>query len=257
MAHLHAIDGFWPLIQVLDISIPTYYLIVSLSLSVCLLWVVHRAKVRELDGLVAIDLSILIMLSGFFGARIFHILFEDFDFYLKNPIEIFKFWNGGFVFYGGALAAFFSGIMFLRWRKQVLGDWLNLVAPVAALGYALGRMACLVTGCCFGRICDLNPEYQFRHPTQLYAVIFEFVVLCILLRIEKKPSILNKRITQTSGHLFVIWLVFHSLGRIMMEYFRADPRGAMYFSLSISTWISIFILAFSGLYLKRGAQVPK
>ena len=155
------------------------------------------------------------------------------------------------------MAAFFSGVMFLRWRKQSLGDWLNLMAPVAALGYANGRIACLVTGCCFGRICDLKPEYQFRHPTQLYAVIFEFIVLFILLKFEKKPSILNKRIIRTSGHLFVVWLIFHSLGRIMMEYFRADPRGAMYFSLSISTWISIFILAFSCLYLKRAAKVPQ
>ncbi len=257
MKQPHAIDGNWPFIRAFDLNISTYYPIISLVLCICLIWLVRRARNRDFEIRWTIDLAILVMFSGFIGARIFHIFFEDFDYYKYNPIDSIKFWNGGFVFYGGALTAFSTGVIFLRVKKLPVGEWLNLVAPVAALGYALGRIACFLTGCCFGGACELIPSYAFRHPTQLYAVLIELLGLLILVKLESSPNILNQRLRQVSGYLFCIWIFLHSLGRIFMELLRVDPRGPMPFSLSISTWISLSLLIITSLYLKSQLNKSK
>lgn len=254
MAHPHAIDGLWPSFRVFDLVIPTYYLIISFTFCVCLLWLIRRAQARQLEARIAIDTAIVIMISGFLGARIFHVIFEDLAYYQQNPIDILKFWNGGFVFFGGAFAAFICGVLFLKTQKQNVGDWLNLFAPISALGYALGRVACFVTGCCFGDVCELIPDYEFRHPTQLYAVVIELISLFILLKIENRPSLLSKKLTQIPGYLFCIWALLHSLGRIFMEFLRADPRGPMLWGLSISTWLSCLVLISLSIYYKSKAS---
>ncbi len=248
MAHLHAIDGLWPTAQIFEIVVPTYYPIISLSFCICLIWLVRRAHSLQLDVRLAIDVAMVIMISGFLGARIFHVLFEDLAYYQQNPIDVLKFWNGGFVFYGGAFAAFFASLVFLKVHKEPVGDWLNLYAPIAALGYALGRIACFVTGCCFGGVCDLIPDFSFRHPTQLYAVLIEFLSLFILLKIEKSPP---PRLRRVPGYLFCIWLLLHGTARIFMELLRVDPRGPSPLGLSISTWLSGLLLVVTAIYLKR------
>lgn len=251
LAPLHAIDGFWPLFRLFDIVIPTYYPIISLSFSLCLFWLAKRARDQDFEMRLVFDLFILTLISGFLGARLFHVFFEDFEFYKLNPLEILKFWNGGFVFYGGAIAAFVCGTMLLRFQRYAVGPLLNLVAPVAALGYALGRIACFVTGCCFGASCDLYPGFSFRHPTQLYAVLIEFVILAVLLKFERLAAISkNSPWRGISGAVFCLWLILHSLGRLFMEALRADPRGPMPLSVSISSWISIFILISTASYLR-------
>ncbi len=245
----YAIDGLLPNIQIFDFVLPTYYPIISLTCCVCLIWLVKRGRQKEFDARTVIDSALVLMFSGFIGARLMHVVLEDLDYYRQNPSDILKFWNGGFVYYGGALFAFFCTVIFLKRHKERIGDWLNLYAPVMALGYALGRVACFVTGCCFGEVCELVPSYPFRHPTQLYAVVIELLTVVVLLKIERRPLFINKKLAQIPGFLFCIWIFLHALGRIFMEFLRADPRGPMPFSLSISTWVSLLLLISTSAYL--------
>ena len=254
LAKLHApfaIDGLLPNIKIFDFVLPTYYPIISLTCCICLLWLVKRGRQKDLDARTVIDSALVLMLSGFIGARLMHVMFEDFDYYRQNPFDILKFWNGGFVYDGGAIFGCLCTVIFLKTHRERIGDWLNLYAPVMALGYALGRIACFVTGCCFGEVCELVPSYPFRHPTQLYAVATELLTVMILLKIEKGPSFINRNLSQIPGFLFCIWIFLHALGRIFMEFLRADPRGPMPFSLSISTWVSLVLLISTSAYLGR------
>jgi phosphatidylglycerol:prolipoprotein diacylglycerol transferase len=245
----HAIDGLLPSIELFGTSIPTYYPIISLSFCICLIWLIRRGRYFKLDERLVIDSSLLVMATSFLGARLFHILFEDLSFYLQHPLDIFKFWNGGFVFYGGLLLTLFCGFLFLKWHQQKKSCWFDLYAPVAALGYALGRIACLVTGCCYGGVCEIH-GYEFRHPTQLYAVVFELGIVFFLIHIEKSGHLL-KKFKNVPGYLFCLWILLHSFGRIVMESFRADPRGAMPLGLSLATWISIFLISFDLIYIRK------
>lgn len=231
------IDGLFKEILIQNYTIQTYYVIITISYLLALIFLLFRTKKLKLDKIRALDLSIYLMISGFLGARFFYVLYEEPLYYWKNFLEIFEFWKGGFVFYGGSLLAILVGYLYLHLKLPGRkNDYLNLFAPVAALGYAIGRVACLATGCCYGSIGHLA-GFSFRHPTQLYAVILEFITLCVLLKYEKR-----KTRKQNYPDIFILWLSLHSVGRIIMEYFRADPRGPSILGLSISSVLSLAIL---------------
>lgn len=230
------LDGFLPYIHLGPISLPTYHIWLSLTFSAALLYWLTRARDRSMNSQMVLDLSIVIMVLGFIGGRVAHVAFEDFSFYRNQPTAIFQFWNGGFVFYGGALLAGLGCFILFKIRKENARAWLDLFAPVGAIGYASGRIACWLTGCCYGSYCVLSDRITFQHPTQLYAVLWELGVFAFLLAAEKRKWI------RVSGGLFFTWVFLHSVGRIIMEAFRFDDRGAAPLNISISTWISLILI---------------
>jgi phosphatidylglycerol---prolipoprotein diacylglyceryl transferase len=216
-----------------------YFLILSL-LFCFLLWLVYwRSQKRQYPTTTALNLSLVIMLAGFVGARMMHVFYEETSFYLSHPEFILAFWAGGFVFYGGFLLAL-AVVAFLVRRHWFY--WADFWAPILALGYGLGRGACLWTGCCYGKFCQLPWAIHGRHPTQLYAMAYELFIWVGLFFLEK---ILIKKNLFGRGILFFSWLGLHSIGRIMMEFFRDDNRGEFIAGLSISSWISILLLLIS------------
>lgn len=224
-----------------DFQIPTYYLVLSLVVCLCLVWLFRRTREYGLDRKVALDTAFVLMTAALVGSRLFHVFYENPEIYRANPWAVFYLWNGGFVFYGGALLAGICGYLFVHWRApRDLPRYFDLFAPVASLSYALGRWGCFFAGCCYGRACDLPWAVEGRHPTQLYASFWELGTLSLLLAYEKKAN-------RPAGRVFALWLSLHAIGRILMESFRDDFRGPTW-GLSISTWISLAILGF-GLFL--------
>ena len=225
-----------------SIYIPTYYLVISLTTCVCLLWIYRRSLEKNFPLNNTLDLSLIIMVAGFLGGRFFHIVYEAPAHYLKNLIEIANVGDGGFVFFGGFFTALVSALIYLRKKKLPLTNYLDLFAPVLALGYGLGRSACFLAGCCYGKACDLPWALNHRHPTQLYAVGAELLIVGVLLLLEKSSS---KKIK--SGDIFYSWIAMHGLARLSMEHFRDDYRGPEA-GLSISSWLSLGLIA-AGIFL--------
>lgn len=227
--------------------IPTYLFIISLSFSIGVVWVSRRALRGKMDHKFALDLGLAFMIGSMVGARLFHVFYERPDIYLADPIRLFQVWRGGFVYYGGFIGALALCLALLRWRRQPFLPWADLFAPVLSFGYALGRIACFMAGCCFGRECHYPWAVHFPegveapagvplHPTQLYASLWEWGVLALLLGLERRSPRLPP------GSLFFVWLIGHGAGRIIMEHFRADFRGPEALGLSISTLISLALL---------------
>jgi phosphatidylglycerol:prolipoprotein diacylglycerol transferase len=226
-----------------------YYFLISLDCIILLFWLVRRSNLKKIESDLAFDLSLVLMFSALIGARLFHVIYDEPALYREDLNRIFKVWFGGFVFYGGMLAAIISGIIWVNLRKQDLFFWLDFFAPMGAFAYSFGRLSCVLAGCCYGKEAHNLPwaitnkalqDGVLRHPTQWYAVIWELLVLVILLFIEKKQFL-------KKGNLFFIWIILHGSGRIIMERFRVDPRGELIANQSISTWISaglIFIGVF-------------
>lgn len=253
----------YPVIPITDeIVLPTYLLLNSLIFCFGIVWAVFRARRRSLDLNETMNFSLAIMLGGFFGARLMHIFYEAPHYYQSNPMDVFKVWQGGFVFYGGALGALLATGGWAFKKKLNFLAWADLFAPIFAAGYGLGRVACFLNGCCYGKICELPWGVHFsnlneaarilRHPTQLYATGWEFVILAILFHLEfwSRKSRVNKAdpiskwySKQPVGALFFIWVLLHSFGRIFLETYRDDPRGFMIVGFSISTWLSFAFLS--------------
>lgn len=240
--------GPLPEIDLGPITLPTYYAFLSITYCLAILWFYQRCEKRNLSQKVAMDLGLIILFGGFVGARLFHVLFEFPGHYLKNLQQIFYFWQGGFVFYGGFLTAYTLAFLYAKKLKLKFWLWHDTAAPVLAFGYGFGRTACFLVGCCYGKVCDLPWAISVdqinahnhsvvtlqRHPTQLYAAAMEMLTLVFLLWYEKKQPRL--------GNIFLVWVVLHSIGRIVMEAFRDDPRGDLYLGLSISTLISLLLI---------------
>lgn len=231
-----------------------YFITLALVYCVGIQYYFSRLKNFSLRSSVAADFILVLMIAGFIGSRLFYVFYQEPDFYLKHPEQILYVWKGGFVYYGGFMTGLFFGLLFLKSKAQNIWLWLDVSAPVAAFSYGLGRMACFLNGCCFGDKTSSIFGIQFphlhglRHPTQLYAVIYELSVWLLLILFERKFQFLKSH----RGSLFFIWLGLHGLGRILMESLRADPRGPTHFGLSIATLISLFLIASSFVFaLKR------
>ena len=200
----------------------------------------------------AMDLFFVVTLSGADGARLLHVLFEEPQYYIDNPWRVFAVLQGGFVYYGGLIFGFFAAWLYLLWKKQSFAHWLDFFTPVVSLSYATGRIACFLTGCCYGKLCDLPWAIAGRHPTQLYAVILELLLFCGLLKLERNPWC-----KEVPGRLFALWLAQHSANRMVVELFRADPRGPTLGALSISTLLSLVFFVLCLGYLKLSHSETK
>src|SRR5262245_51832160 len=95
------------------------------------------------------DLSLPFLLIGIFGARLFWIIQKRDQ--VSHPLwEFFQIWHGGLVVYGGFLGSMLATVWFARSRRLKLLWLLDVLAPSMALGLAIGRIGCLLNGCCFG-----------------------------------------------------------------------------------------------------------
>lgn len=235
------------------IQIPTFYLVISLSVTFILLLLNSELEQNpKINRKITFDLALLIMITGFIGGRMTHVVYEEWNFYREFPLEIFKFWKGGFVFYGGLFLALASVSLYLKNKKQSFYQWADFLTPYVGLSYALGRIGCFFEGCCYGTHCELPWAIANRHPTQLYMSLAEIVLLAVLMYWRKKQKDSFK-----TGLLFLAWVCGHALNRFAIEFFREDDRGAMLANLSISQWLSLVLFMGAFVLLVRLFNVAR
>jgi phosphatidylglycerol:prolipoprotein diacylglycerol transferase len=246
----------YPFIHLADgLEIPSFFLVISLVLSISLAWISRRSRAFEVSSAKVLDLSLVLMVASLMGSRLFHVFYENPDYYLADPKKVFYLWDGGFVFFGGAFLAFAASLIFFKWAGiKNRAVYFDLFAPVLAFSYGFGRLGCFLAGCCYGRTCDVAKipwALGGRHPTQLYALFWELGVLLILLGTENIPRGRRPSWLRREGDIFVLWVGLHAAGRLMMEHFRDDFRGNDVFGLSISSFFSVLLLVSVGLLFVR------
>lgn len=242
----------YPYLNLGIVKLQSYFLVLVILITVTLFWVFKKSIKSNLPRNFVLDLTFLLIISGFLSARLFHIFFENQQFYFSRPLEMFQFWNGGFVFLGGFIGALISGILYTLFckKKELLPRLLDFFSPILAFNYSIGRIGCFLAGCCYGKTCPFPWAVDGRHPTQIYAFFWDFILFIILIKIEKNMMKPEKKF---AGLLFCVWLLGHGLGRFILEFYRDDFRGPIYI-LSISGWLSLGIIISSlslYLFLKR------
>lgn len=253
----------YPSIELFHLSIPTFFAVICFGFIVSLvfiylrldLWLkIHYWIPNEFRPRVWIIAGIC-MGCALIGARATHVFYELPSYYRDNPKEIFYFWNGGFVFYGGFILSILISWLYLWFiAEKNIGLYFDFFAPIMSVGYLVGRLGCLLNGCCYGKVCalpwaikfnDEQGQYLLRHPTQLYSMLFEAGLLCFVLAYEKRDrfyfydekSIREKKL----GMLFLWWLLGHACFRLITEQVRDDFRGPEY-GLSFSSWVSVVLM---------------
>lgn len=231
-----------PELKILGLFLPTYFLVLSLVFSLIVFVLVSRAKKNGLAVSKALDLYLCVFFGSLIGARLFYVFYQEPSYFLSNPLEILYFWNGGLVFFGGFIGGTLSILVFCLFKKESLILWLNFCAPLLALGYGLGRIACFLNGCCYGEVTTVwwavFMHEALRHPTQIYALFIELLLYFLLILYERKKGFNFLR-----PPVFSLWLIGHGIGRLVMENYRADNRGDLVFgSISVSSFISFLLI---------------
>jgi phosphatidylglycerol---prolipoprotein diacylglyceryl transferase len=204
-------------------------------------------------GDTAADMVFASVGSGFLGARLYYVL-QNLSWYLQHPAQIFAFWEGGLIFYGGVAGAFLGLWIFTKIKKISFAKSLDFILPYVALTHAFGRLGCFMNGCCYGTACELPWAVQFPnfpgpvHPTQIYEAILDLGLFLTL----------NARYPQKrfDGEIAVLYFIFYAAIRFFIEFFRADnPEWAMW---TLNQWASLFVfLTAAGFYLFKRRALKK
>ncbi|MDX5419662.1 MAG: prolipoprotein diacylglyceryl transferase [Hymenobacteraceae bacterium] len=173
-----------------------------------------------------VDVITLYMIIGtVVGARLGHTLFYQPEYYLSNPIEILKIWEGGLASHGATIGILLALWLFSRKHKFDYMWVLDRIVIVVALGGALIRLGNLMNSEIFGRPTDLpwgfiflrQSEYSHvpRHPTQLYESFSVFLLFVLLYWLWKKYKEALPR-----GLLFGIFVTALFSFRFMVEFLK-------------------------------------
>jgi phosphatidylglycerol:prolipoprotein diacylglycerol transferase len=217
-------------------------------------WIYCKNKLIKDEKLLNLfdDLITYLIIGIILGGRIGYILLYNFNYYIENLSEILIIWHGGMSFHGGLLGVILATILFSKKHKLNSFIFLDLISLVAPIGLFLGRIANFINSELYGRETDVFWSVKFinidsipRHPSQIYEALFEGLVLFFLLNYLTK-----KKKFGTPGIISSIFLIFYSLFRFVLEFFRApDPQiGYVLLNLTMGQLASIIFL-FLGLYL--------
>jgi phosphatidylglycerol---prolipoprotein diacylglyceryl transferase len=175
------------------------------------------------------DFLLWAMFGVIFGGRLGYVIFYKSGYYLENPGDIIKMWDGGMSFHGGLLGVVLA--MWLYARKEKLSfvrlcDYVGCAAPV---GFGLGRLANFVNSELWGRATDVPWAIIFprsgtldpRHPSQLYEAAWEGAFMFgILWFLFWKTGARHR-----SGLLAGVALVTYGTGRFLIELVREPDNG--------------------------------
>ncbi|MDB4232807.1 prolipoprotein diacylglyceryl transferase [Candidatus Pelagibacter sp.] len=192
------------------------------------------------------DFITYLIIGIILGGRIGYALFYNLKYYLDNPFEILMIWSGGMSFHGGLIGVIIATKLFSNKYKIDQFIFLDLVALSAPIGIFFGRIANFINSELYGRQTDVAWSVQFtlidnikRHPSQLYEALFEGIILFFILGYFFKKNYLKK-----PGQISGLFLIFYSLFRFFIEFFRLPDSqiGYLILNLSLGQLISIIFL---------------
>ena len=240
-------------------QLPSYGVLLATGV-IAALWTLRlRADRAGMDGAHLVDFGLWLVIWALVGAKLLLVLVE-LPRYIKDPAAILGTIRAGGVFLGGFVAAVVAAVVLLRrYNLQTLPSF-DVLSPSLALGHAIGRIGCLMAGCCWGAACDLpwaitytsevaarnlgTPLHQSLHPFPIYSSLFNFGLYGLLaLYYRRRP---------VAGSVFATYLILYGVGRFLLEWTRGDAvRGfVLGGALSTSQLISIaLILTGAGLHL--------
>ncbi|MFH1061599.1 MAG: prolipoprotein diacylglyceryl transferase [Candidatus Omnitrophota bacterium] len=232
-----------------NIHIYAYGLMVALGIISAMFLIEREAAKSGLAKEKVIDLVFWIIVWGLVGARLFYVWLYP-EVYVQSPLDIFKLYKGGLVFYGGLIFGVIAAFINFRNKKLPILKTLDILILYLPLAHAFGRIGCFFNGCCSGRPTDLPwgvvfpGEAEMVHPTQLYSAVLLVMIFLGLNLIRRKQVFF--------GQIFSAYLILYGLARFIVEFLRINPQVAL--GLSIYQFISLGLIGlgiFSYFLLKK------
>ena len=200
------------------------------------------------------DILFLGVLGVILGGRVGYCLFYKPVHYLSNPLEIFAVWQGGMSFHGGLLGVMLAMAWFARTRQRPFLQVMDFVAPCVPTGLAAGRVGNFLNGELWGRVSDPSLPWGMvfrgagdlpRHPSQLYQIALEGVLLFVLLWWFARKD-------RPTGQVSGAFLLGYGFFRFVAEFFREPDAhlGLLSLGMSMGQWLCV-PMVLVGIWLMR------
>jgi phosphatidylglycerol---prolipoprotein diacylglyceryl transferase len=200
------------------------------------------------------DLLFFGVLGVVLGGRVGYALFYKPEVYLADPLQILQVWKGGMAFHGGLLGVIAAMALFARMRKRSFLNVMDVVAPCIPTGLACGRLGNFINGELWGRAADPALPWAMvfpqsgstlaRHPSQLYQLLLEGLLLFVLLWLYSKRQ-------RATGQVAAAFVFGYGVLRFVAEYFREPDSflGLLAGGMSMGQWLCVpMILTGAGLW---------
>ncbi|UCF68871.1 MAG: prolipoprotein diacylglyceryl transferase [Acidobacteriota bacterium] len=253
--------------------LPSYGLMAATALLVAWIWFIRGAERDGLDPHEAGRIAFWTVVGGLLGAKL-GLVIVDFGWYAGDLGRLLSidFLRAAGVIWAGVLSGLVT-LAVLAWRAELpLGRLLDAVAVPLPVSQAIGRIGCLLAGCCYGSSCALPWAVTYHsaeahdqqgvplgvglHPTPLYEAAWNVLVVL--------PAVMLVRARrQRPGEAALAYLVLYGSGRFVVELFRGDAVRGLWFGglLSTSQLISLVVapaaaVAWLSLRLRQRASQP-
>lgn len=212
------------------ITIYYYSVMMFIAVAVAYFIIIKEGQKQKIDKDFLVNLIFYCVIFGFIGARVYYVLFNLND-YLKNPIEILKIWNGGLAIHGGLIAGFLTLVFYCKKYKKNILKITDIAVVGILLAQAVGRWGNFFNHEAHGPIATLMalqnqhlPQFiidgmyiagEYYYPTFLYESLWNLLGFFLLLMLRRKKRI-------HVGTISAVYLMWYSVGRFFIEYFRTD-----------------------------------
>lgn len=242
------------LIKPFGFAIYSYSAVLILSFILSVFLAIYLAKKRgPTDAEYVQELAMWGIIWGLVGSRLGWVLWE-FDQYWADPIRIFNLREGGMTILGGIILPTLVLTFTCHRRGISVRNVLDGFAAPLLLGMAIGRFGCVLHGCCFGAVCDVDfpgaltyPSGSFepglalgpRYPAQFFESGADLLLMGIVILILPK--------IRYAGQAFWTMLTGYGIIRFTNEFFRADIKYIG--PLTLAQWVALgmFIAGILGL----------
>lgn len=242
-------------------TVYSYGLMLGIAFITASYFLTKEVERKKLDPVLATNITLLAIIFGIVGAKLFH-LFENWKDFLNNPVDM-AFSPGGLTFYGGLIFAIIAIWIYMKRKNIPFPVIADVAAPSLALAYGIGRIGChfagdgdygIPTTLPWGTNYEngtVPPSHMFRgseiasaypngivpdntplHPTPIYEFLVAVIIFSILWKLRKKEW--------SDGKLFMFYLVFSGTSRLLVEFIRLNPRLTL--GLSEAQLISIGLI---------------
>jgi phosphatidylglycerol---prolipoprotein diacylglyceryl transferase len=206
-------------------------------------WQLQRAGGAPED---ASDFVLYGVIAVLGGARLGHVLFYEWDRFVRDPLGLFEINQGGLASHGATIGLLLAMYLFTRRRAQSFVEGCDRFAFSAALGSILVRIGNFFNSEIVGRVTHADwgvrlPRYDrvanppLRHPSQLYEVFLGLVVMAALLFADRA---LGKE-KRPRGVLISLFMALYFSGRFCVEYFKEYQPGEEAVGLTTGQWLSL------------------
>ena len=222
-----------------------YSLCILLGVIVAYILITREGKKQGLQKEFISDLIFYTLIIGILGARVYYCVF-NLDYYLANPSEILKIYNGGLAIHGGVIAGLIFVYFYTKKKNVSFIKILDIVAPAVIIAQSFGRWGNFFNQEAHGGITTYQnlknmhiPEFiingmhiegKYYYPTFFFESIWCLIGFIILM-IARKNKNLKK------GFQIGFYFIWYGIGRFFIETLRTD--SLMFFGLKIAQIVSL------------------